>query len=172
MSLNKIDVEVTQENEALVGQHLNDARSVLDFLIGLSRKEKRRLPKLGVAYVDFVDRFRFHVEKFPKYLSPEITVAHFDRDVDAREALERIRTDVKSFLQDIEDTILLLKSEYYQTARVYYRATRSAAAEGDKDAERIAKDLSEYYKRHAPNSDEPAVTPETPVIAAPSAPSA
>ncbi|MCP5109142.1 MAG: hypothetical protein GY950_37525 [bacterium] len=162
MILNKIDVEVTQENESLVIQHIRDGRSVLDFLIGLPKKEKRRLPKLGSSYVEFVDRFRFHAEKFPGYLPHEVTLTHFDRDVDAQESLERISTEVKSFQKDLEDTILLLKSEYYQTARMYYKGTQTAAAEGDKDAERIAKDLSEYYRKKPSGSKEPAGTPIIP----------
>lgn len=163
MSLNKIDVEVTPENEAQVIQHIQDGRALLDFLIGLSAKEKRRLPKLGSSYVEFVNRFRFHAEKFPEYLTPKVTLEHFDRDVRASETLERIATEVRSFQKDLEDTILLLRSEYYQTARVYYKAARAAAAEGDKDGERIAADLGEYYKKKSPESEEPAEVPAAPV---------
>lgn len=51
---------------------------------------------------------------------------------------------------------------------MYYKATQAAAAEGDKDAERIAVDLGEYYKKKASEPEEPAeapVSPETPVTA-------
>jgi len=166
MSLNKIDVEVTPESEAQVIQYVRDGRALLDFLIGLSAKEKRRLPKLGTNYVEFVNQFRNHAEKFPEYLPPPITLAHFDRDFNSCGSLERVSTEIKSFDKDLDDTILLLRSEYYQTARVYYRAVKSAAKEGDKDAERIAADLAEFYKKHGTDPDEPAAAPVPPAPSA------
>ena len=166
MSLNKIDVEVTPENEAQVIQHIRDSRALLDFLIGLAAKEKRRLPKLSPSLADFVTRFRYHAEKFPTYLPQQITVEHFDRDFNTCGTLERVSTEIKSFDRDLDDTILLLKSEYYQTARVYYRSAKSAAKEGDKDAERIAADLAEYYKRQSAESEEPTEAPAAPAPSA------
>ena len=162
MSLNKIDVEITQENEAQVIQHVKDGRALLDFLVGLSKKEKRRLSKLGSSYVDFVDRARVHAQKFPAYLPQRVTFEMFLRDINSCNSLQRISAEVKSLARDLEDTILLMKSEYYQTARLYYKAVKDAAAEGDKDAERIANDLSEHYMRRTSDSNEPDDTPDTP----------
>lgn len=163
MSLNKIDVEVTPESEAEVIQHVRDGRALLDFLIGLSKKEKRRLPKLGSSYVDFVDKTRVHSQQFPEFLPQRVTLEMFLRDLNACDSLERVSAEVKSFDKDLDDTITLLKSEYYKTARLYYKAVQNAASEGDKDAERIAKDLSAHYRKKTSEPKTPAVTPDTPV---------
>lgn len=161
MSLNKIDVEVTQETETQAIQGVREVRSLLGFLVGLPAKEKLRLPKLGDSYVEFVNRVRRHAQLHPDYLPQRITLEMFLRDMDACERLQRVSADVKSLDRDLDDTIMLLKSEYYQTSRLFYKAAKNAAKEGDKDAERIANDLAAHYMKRSPGEDEPEDTEDT-----------
>lgn len=155
MITNRIDVEVTAEKEAQVIQFIKDGRAQLDFLVGLSKKEIRRLAKLGAPYLDFTNRVRAHAAKFPGYLPQQVTVDMYNRDFKASESVHRILAEVKSFAKDLEDTLLVLKSEIYQTSRLYYKAVQAAGRAGDKDADRIATDLSAHYKKKIPASTEP-----------------
>lgn len=155
MITNRIDVEVTTEKEALVIQNTKDSRAQLDFLVGLSKKEIRRLAKLGSPYLEFTNRVRAHAAKFPGYMPQQVTVEMFNRDFKATESLHRILAEILSFEKDLENTILVLKSEIYQTSRLYYNAVQAAGRAGDKDAERIATDLSAHYKKKIPASTEP-----------------
>jgi hypothetical protein len=161
MSLNMIDAELTQENEDLAIQHVRDGRSLLPFLVGLPAKEIRRMPKLGDSYVEFVNRMRYHAQMFPKYFPADITLEIFNRDYDLNERLQRVSKVVKSFDKDLDDTILLLKSEFYKASRLYYSNAKTAGKAGDKDAERIAKDLSEHYMKRDAGSETPAETTDT-----------
>ncbi len=154
MITNKIDVEVTAEKEAQVIQNVKDAHALLDFLVGIPKKEKRRMPKLGAPYLDFTTRVRAYAAKFPGYLPQQITLDMFNRDTLANESLQRVLAVVKSLENDLEDTMLLLKSEIYQTSRLYYKAVQAAGRAGDKDADRIATDLSAHYiKRTSDSTD-------------------
>jgi hypothetical protein len=155
MITNKIDVEVTAEKEAQVIQYIKDGRAQLDFLVGLSKKEIRRLAKLGSPYLDFTNRVRAHATKFPGYLPQQITLDMYNRDFRASESVHRILAEVKSFAKDLEDTLLVLKSEIYQTSRLYYKAVQASGRAGDKDADRIATDLSAHYMKKIPASIEP-----------------
>lgn len=166
MSLNKIDAELTQENEDLVIQYVGDARALLDFLVGLPTKEIRRMAKLGDSYVEFVNRMRYHAQKFPQYFAAGATLESFNKDYNLNERLQRISTDVTSLKKDLDDTILLLKSEFYKTSRLYYNNAKAAGKAGDKDAERIAKDLSEHYMKRDADPEPPAETTDTDVDSA------
>jgi len=152
MITNRIDVEVTTEKETQVIQNVKDGRAQLDFLVGLSKKEIRRTPKLGAPYLDFTNRVRAHAANFPGYMPQQITLEMFNRDFKATESLHRILAEILSFEKDLEDTLLVLKSEIYQTSRLYYKAVQAAGRAGDKDADRIATDLSAHYMKKIPVS--------------------
>ena len=153
MVLNKIDAEITQENETQVLQHIDDIRSVLGFLVGLPVEEKRRLSKLSFKYVEFTNLVRIYAEKYPGHLPNEVTLEMFQRDLDLRDGLMRVSAGLKSLDRDIDDTIMLLESEIYQTSRLFYKGVKASANEGDKDAERLAKELSDNYKKKRLNPD-------------------
>ena len=154
MFLNKIDAEITQENEDQVKQHIGGIRTVLDFLVGLPVEEKRRLAKLSFRYVEFTNKVRIYAEKFPGHLPNEVTLEMFQRDLDLRDGLRRLSAELKALDRDFDDTIMLLESEIYQTSRLFYKGVKASAKEGDKDAERISKDLSDHYKKRRLDSDE------------------
>jgi hypothetical protein len=160
LTFNKIDAEVTQETETQVIQGVRDVQSLLDFLIALPDDEKKRLAKSSGRYLEFIDRFRIHAGKFPNYLQ-HITLEDFDKDKDARDSLRRISAELDSFNQYIKDTILVISSEMYQAARVYYKSVKAAAAEGDEDAERIAKDLYYSYMKKRSKDENDANNQET-----------
>ncbi len=155
MISNRIDAEVTMEKETQVIQNIKDGRAQLDFLVGFSKKEIRRMPKLGAPYLEFTNRVRAHAAKFPGYLPQQITLEMYNRDFKASESVQRMLAEVKSFEKDLEDTLLVLKSEIYQTSLLYYKAVQAAGRAGDKDADRIATDLSAHYMKKIPVSTEP-----------------
>jgi hypothetical protein len=64
-----------------------------------------------------------------------------------RSCLHRIYAEVNAFTERLKDTIMLVESEAYATARVLYKSVKTAAKEGAEDAEIIARDLAYHYKR-------------------------
>ena len=78
----------------------------------------------------------------------------FQRDLDLRDGLKELSADLKALDRDLDDTIMLVESEIYQTSRLFYKGAKASAKEGDKDAERIAKDLSNHYKKRRLNADD------------------
>lgn len=159
MILNKIDAEITQENKDQVGQHISGIRAILAFLIGLPVDEKQRLTKLSFRYVEFTNLVRIYAEKYPGHLPNEVTLEMFQRDLALKDGLKRLSAELKALDRDLDDTILLVESEIYQTSRMFYKGVKASALEGDKDAERLAKELSDHYKkkRSTPNNPEDTV---------------
>jgi hypothetical protein len=147
MTLNKISAEVPQEQETQVLQLVKDAKTNLDFLVDLSSEERRRLAKLSRKYVDFVDRGLLHARANPQYFPGYVSLDEFAKDMELKDCLQRIYAEVNSFAERLNDTILLVESEAYTAARVFYKSVKAAAKEGGEDAERIAKDLAYHYKK-------------------------
>ena len=158
MLLNKINAEIPQEQETQVIQYVKDIKSLLPFLVGLNSKDRIRLAKLSRGRVDMVDRSFIHATQIPRYLPSFVTPEEFKKEVDLRECLQRIGAEIDSLKEKIDDTILLVGSEAYRSARLFYKTVKAAAREGAEDAERIAKDISYHFKKKTTsenNTDNP-----------------
>jgi hypothetical protein len=158
MLLNKINAEIPQEQETQVIQYVKDIKSLLPFLVGLNSKDRRRLAKLSRRRVDMVDRSFIHATQLPGYLPSFVTPEGFKKEVDLRDCLQRIGAEIDSLKEKIDDTILLVGSEAYRSARLFYKTVKAAAREGAEDAERIAKDISYHFKKKTTsenNTDNP-----------------
>ena len=167
MLLNKINAEIPQEQEAQVIQYVKDIKSLLPFLKGLNSKDRIRLAKLSRGRVDMVDRSFIHATQIPGYLPSFVTPEGFKKEVDLRDCLQRIGAEIDSLKEKIDDTILLVGSEAYRSARLFYKTVKAAASEGAEDAERIAKDISYHFKKKTTsdnNTDNPDNTDNTDAI--------
>jgi hypothetical protein len=154
--INKISVELTQENEDNVLQNLQGANDLLPFLIELSREERIKIPKLGRRRVDFMDRGLRYAKTNPRFVPPYLDVTEFEKDVTLRDQLYRIHDLSKKLTKKLRDSILIVESEAYEAARTFYLAAKDAAQKGEEGAEVIAKDLYFHYKKTRLNGDEKA----------------
>lgn len=154
MSINKINVEVTQETEDQVLQNIEASTEPLDFLIKLQTLERIRLAKMGRKDLGFVERALMHATDNPQYLNNYVTIDDFGKDVGTAKCLRRFNAATDSLKERINDTRLLVESEAYATARVYYKAVKAAAQVGVPGAEAIAADLSVHYKKRSSKKEE------------------
>lgn len=154
MSLNKISAAVAPETEEGVIQRIKEARGLLSFLVDLTSKERIRMSKLSRRFVDFVDRGLLHAKANPQYVPLFISVEEFTKDVELRDSLLRMYAEANGLIERLRDTLLLVESEAYQTARVFYKSVKSAAKEGADGAEQIAKDLAYHYKKKRSEKNE------------------
>ncbi len=147
MSLKEFSLEVTTETENQVIQHLKEVESLLPFLVDLSVEERIRLAKMSRKNVDFVDRGLLHAKNHPQYVSPFIDADDLAKAVALRDYLYRVNSQLRTLYDNLKDTIMLVESETYAAARVFYKSVKAAAREGGADAERIARDLAYHYKK-------------------------
>jgi hypothetical protein len=151
---NKISAEVPQEQETQVIQLVKEARTSLDFLVDLPSVERVRMAKLSRGRVDFLDQGLIHARANPHYFPGYVDLNEFAKDMELKNCLKRIHAEVNSFAERLKDTILLVESEAYTAARIFYKSVKAAAKEGGEDAERIAKDLAYHYKKQGPSKKE------------------
>ena len=154
MSTNKVSAEIPQETENVIMQHIADVTAQLPWLVSLHTAERLRLVKMGHKYVDFVDTSLIRAQSHGKYLTNASTLEEFTKDVNLRDRLNRLYEEWNTLGQKIKDTILLVESEAYQAARLYYKSVKAYAQEGDPEAEQIAKELARYHKKKRPEKEE------------------
>ncbi len=145
--LERFNLEVTPDIENQLIQHIREAKALLPFLVDLSIEERLRVPKLSRKNVDFLDRSLLHARSYPQYVPPYIDGTTLAKVVELKDCLYRIYGDLHYLHGIFKDTIMLVESEAYAAARVFYKSVKAAAKEGGADAEIIAKDLAYHYKK-------------------------
>jgi len=143
----KISTVLTPENESKAIQLIKDIKSTLDFLVNLDSESRVRLAKLSRGRVDFLDRSMVEAKAYPGFLPSYLTLEEFSKSMELKDGLHRIRAELSSLAEQTNDTILVVESEAYESARLYYNSVKAAAQSGKEGAERIAKELAFYYKR-------------------------
>ncbi len=153
MSLNKFDVEITEELSTNVYQLVEQLEGLLGFAAGLPWAERKRMAKMGRKNVDFVQRAFMHAGTSPDYLPAGTGLTDFSRDLNGGKWLRGLLKRLKSMVKKIDDTAMLAEVESFNTSRMYYSCTKMAARAGDANAERIAKDLAVHYRRKKNGED-------------------
>lgn len=162
---NKISAEIPLETEESILRAVADVEAMLPMLIGLSTEERRRLVKMGDRYAAFVDTAFVRARQFEDtYLPNPSTLAEFEKDIKLRASMKRILTAWNSLNEKLKDTKLVVDSEAYQGARIFYKSVNTFASEGDPDAQRIHDELSKYHKKKTTPKLEPVVEPENPEL--------
>lgn len=154
MSTNDLSVEISQEKDTVVHQLLDNLTSELDFLVGLSVEERKRLVKMGRKNVDFVDRSFKYAEGNPQFLPIYMPFEEFKKDVDFSDWLRKVEQKLDQVSDKLKDTAILAEAESFQTARLYYNSVKAAAKAGDEGAEQIARDLAVHYKKKSSSKKE------------------
>ncbi len=162
---NKIDAEIPQAVEDALRQQILDMYTQFPWLVRFNIDERKRLVKMGHRYVDFVDKALINAQSKGQYLTNPITLDAWVRDVSLRNSLSRIYNEWRTAGESLRDTLLLVESESYQTARIFYKAVKAFASEGDSVAEQIERELSKYHKKKPADDEE---VPEEPEASEPS----
>lgn len=150
MQKNRISAELTDENETLVLQYVNDAAVALDFLVELTTDERKRLAKMGRKDLDFVERSLRHANGSPQYLPPYLQLDELQKDMLLAAKLKNVYKQVNELGAKLKDTIRVAESEALEVSRAYYKSVREAANNGAESAELIYKDLAIHYKNRGP----------------------
>jgi hypothetical protein len=161
MSSNKISEEITSEVEAQIIQSLREMYDQhMPFLKVLDGDERRRLSKYSRKYAEFVDRSLEHAMSNPEFLPSFLPLEEFKKDIDLKNGLRRIRAELNLLDEKIKDTIILVSSEAYQNARLFYNTVKAAARAKEGDAVTIAKDLAYHFKGKKSDTNENEEEPE------------
>jgi len=102
---NLVSASITDEAMTAVKKGLGDIATALPFLIVLSAEERRRTRVMGHKSVEFVNLALNGAESFSEYLLSSFNKAEMAKDIELINKLWKIRVDVASLLEKIDDTI-------------------------------------------------------------------
>ena len=146
MPLNKINGEMTDEDVNQVLKHLDGAKNLITFLASITNEQRIEMEKKKRKPMNFIKHTQIHMGSHPEYMPATTPIPGFQRILKLLHNLRHIEVAIDSFHKDVKNTITVLETDTYALARLYYKSAKSAAKEGDHEAERIYKDLSIYFK--------------------------
>lgn len=115
-----VSAVVTAEDVQKVIALIQQAESLLPFLISLSNEERIALTKLGPKSVDFLGDSNETVNAFPTIMPSTFNKVEFAKDTDVVKVLVTIKMIVDAFQQKIDDTLMEVGSEAMMAALEVY----------------------------------------------------
>lgn len=145
--------ELTDAQINDVKTHLENAKSILSFLVNLTPRERKKLFKMGPKSVSFVE-FALDVAKnHPSIVPSSFSVAEFEKDVKLTKSLQDINMLSKPLSEGISDTYLLAGSEAMKQANFIYEQVK-IAAKHDSAMDQLRVELKRRYEKTKTKSTE------------------
>jgi len=121
MPVNRIDVELTDQQKAAADAALAALAAALPCLINLTAAERATLNRLGESNLAFVVKALVIAEAHPEILPASFTLDAFRHDVELVDRLYAIRHALRRLCGRLDDTCLAAGSEAYGAALQVYR---------------------------------------------------
>jgi hypothetical protein len=142
---NRISAVLSDADIAEIEGHLDAIRAKLPFLITLTTQQRRELAKMGEKSIGFEEKCEAYMQSHPQFLPGYISLEEILKDRQLRTQLLRISPKAESYVNALDDTLMLTNSELWKADLAYYKSVQEAAKRGIADAEAIAADLSSRF---------------------------
>lgn len=156
---NLISASVTDEAMTAVKKGLADIATALPFLIVLSTMERKKTRVMGQKSVEYVNLALNGAESFSEYLLSSFDKEELAKDIAVINKLWKIRVDVASLLEKIDDTIYGASSDAMRAADEIYNYLKSAS-EKNAAVKALVSEMSKRYDRPSKKSKDDGKKPE------------
>lgn len=145
---NLVSITFTQQELNTLDEALKNIENVLKGKMqNLTPEERRQYGSIAEQNKLFVNKVKMYMEQYPDYVPRYIDKAEFDRDYQARTDLEPRYSRLKSIMEQITDTKVLLDHDNYQASLSFYRSIRVLSQENIPGSNVIADDLKQFFHR-------------------------
>jgi len=124
------------------------------FVVSVSNQDRQEIPKMGAKSVGFDDKCAGYMASNPEFLPGFIAIAEVTKDRGLRAQLLEFIPQLRTLMEGLEDTLLVVNSEIWMADLAYYQSVREAKRRGRTGADTIYNDLRERF----PGTPQP-VTP-------------
>lgn len=145
MSENKISIVITDLQKDEIIDHINDAKAIVPDLLSLTPGHRESMLKMGSKSYGFVENAYAHAEQHGEFMPPFASMPEFKKDADARKQLYSIRSVAQAFIDNIDDSLMIIGSEEFYTALAYYNSVHQAAKSNVPGAKAIYDDLKDRF---------------------------
>jgi hypothetical protein len=143
---NKISAVFTEQAQQEVKTLLDNAKSKMDFLIEVSSSEKKSKQYMGNNAVSFVNKALDVAQNEPAILTVSFDAVEFKKDVELVNDLQKLRQQLFTLLETVDNTITVGGQEAMQQSNEVY-ANLKLAAKKDSKYKKLAEELGEFYKK-------------------------
>lgn len=138
---NRISATISSEDKTAILTKINEIKTLLPFLINLTKQERIRLPKLGPASLAFDEHCASYMASSPNLIPPFVDPAEVTKDRDLRLALADIWRELRKLAEKVDDTLMQVGSEVWMADLSFYQTVRQAARRNVPSADTIYDDL-------------------------------
>ncbi|WP_299221843.1 hypothetical protein [uncultured Aquimarina sp.] len=157
---NRLSVTVDPTVITEVKNRIEEINTLLPFLTGLTKDERRTLPKINrsnkIFVEDALDSMRQNGDILPSF----INVEEVDKDYALYNELKVLSLELAELSEKVNDTRILAGSEAYSTSLLAYKMFGVAANSGVAGAEALHTRLRERFANSGSTTDD-TVTDET-----------
>lgn len=146
---NLISVSFTAEEIQGIKDHIAAIRELIaNKCISLQPEERREYGRIGNKTENWSRKVMQYMAEQPGFNPAFIDVDETRKDFDARESLKPLLNEIETIKDLLDDTILILGSDLYQSNLSYYQNVRLLAAQNVNGAKAIYDDLSAQFPRN------------------------
>jgi hypothetical protein len=120
--------------------------SLAPYLLALTPAERRELPKMGEKTIGFVKKAFDFARQNPNLLPAYCSADDFGIDFGVAHRLWTLLNTIQQLEQGVDDTEMLVGSEAYQAALVFYKSVKLAAAQDVPGAKAVYEKLKTHFR--------------------------
>jgi hypothetical protein len=143
---NKISAVFAEQSQQDVKALLENVKQQMPFLVEVSESEKKGKQNMGDGAVSYVNKCLSVAQNEPNILTVNFSVAEFGKDVNLVNGLQKIRQQILTLLQTIDNTITVSGQEAMEQSNDVYAQVKLAAKK-DSKYKALADELGEFYKK-------------------------
>jgi len=115
------------------------------FTVSISSQDRQEIPKMGSKSVGFDDKCEGYMASNPEFLPGFIDPAEITKDRGLRAQLLQFIPQLRTLMEGLEDTLMVVNSELWMADLAYYQSVREAKRRGRTGADTIFNDLRERF---------------------------
>lgn len=142
---NLVSLKIDQPTVDKILQKIAECRDLLPGLITLSPEQRQACPKMGDASRPLVEKVRDFSVTNPKLVPPYMDLDEFKIDVSDEAYLHVLESALEQLYDAISDTRMVVGSEAYMSALMFYNAAKDAARHNVQGAKAVVEDLKKRF---------------------------
>ena len=147
MSVNRVSAVLSQQDRDEILKAIKTIKEKMPFLIGLTPKERKELPKVGNSNLPFVLKAKTFANEHTGILSREFDLDEYNKDTDLMESMMQIEQEMTVLSELISDTLMAAGNESYMASLLVYYYGKAAHATGIDGLDDVMDELSKRFAR-------------------------
>ncbi|MDR2563838.1 MAG: hypothetical protein LBC98_07830 [Prevotellaceae bacterium] len=136
------------ETVAIIQGHLDAAIAAMKGKIRpLTPTERHNLAKMGDKTLSFVEKSKDYAHQYPELCPPYFDLAKFDSDFNDATILRTALITAKQIVDNLSDTMMSAGSVAFNSSRVLYVSSKTAASQDVPGAKEVYNDLKNRFPR-------------------------